>query len=122
MQAFVIRSVAALAFLAPLTLAPAALADPTGGPIVGVQRAPAFTQVVHKVVYNGLEQADFKVVGDGYTTLNVIVKDANGYEIVRTRGPGDNCRVTWYPSRTALYYIYVVNEGATFNNYSWLAY
>jgi hypothetical protein len=117
-----IRCALALALLALMGLAQAAWADPTGGPRSGALRAPARGTTVHAIVYNGGEQADFAIVGDGDTTLNIVVKDANGMEVVRTRGPGDRCRVTWRPRTTAVYYISVVNEGNVYNEYRWLAY
>jgi hypothetical protein len=116
------RCVAALALVLPLALATEVKANPTGGALGGVNRAPALGAGVHRIVYNGGEQADFSVVGDGDTTLNVIVKDANGVEIVRTRGPGDRCHVSWQVGRTGAYYIYVVNEGVVYNQYTWRAF
>lgn len=112
----------AVAVLALSGLASTAFADPTGGPVGGVARVQAATMNVHMIVYNGGEQADFKIVGDGATTLNIVVKDANGFEICRTRGPGDNCRCTWRPAVTGTFYIFVVNEGSDYNQYAWCAY
>ena len=122
MTTYLHRCVAALALMLPLALATQVNANPPGGPISGVNRAPAFGAGVHRVIYNGGEQADFSIAGDGDTTLNLIVRDANGVEIVRTRGPGDRCHVSWTPSRTAAFYIYVVNEGSVYNQYTWRAY
>ena len=97
-------------------------ANPTGGPISGVSRAPAFGANVHLIKYNGGEQADFAVVGDGDTTLNIIVKDQNGNVVVRTTGAGDRCLVTWRPTQTGVFAIYVVNEGNVYNQYAWRAF
>lgn len=112
----VCNAIALLSFPSPV------LADPSGGTLSGVSRAPGQGASVHAIVYNGGEQADFSIVGDGDTTLNVIVTDAFGNEIVRTRGPGDRCHVKWHPNRTSLYRIYVVNEGTVFNQYRWRAF
>jgi hypothetical protein len=122
MTTFLYRCVAAVTLVLPLALAADVSANPPGGAIAGVNRAPAFGAGVHRIVYNGGEQADFSVAGDGDTTLNVIVKDANGVEIVRTRGPGDRCHVNWIPGFTGAFYIYVVNEGGVYNQYTWRAY
>src|SRR5580692_3355947 len=103
---------AAIAVMALSGVASMAFANPVGGPISGVSRAPAFGATVHAIVYRGGEQADFQVKGDGDTTLNIVVRDANGFEIVRTRGPGDRCHVAWRPNTTGVFYIYVVNDGA----------
>jgi hypothetical protein len=113
---------AAIAIVALSGVASMAFANPLGGPISGVSRAPAYGATVHMIVYRGGEQADFKIKGDGDTTLNVVVRDANGFEIVRTRGPGDDCRVTWRPCTTGVFYISVVNEGCVYNQYQWLAF
>ena len=122
MSTYLTRGTLTLSLLALLSLTQTASADPTGGPIVGISRAPAYGATLHKVLYNGGQQADFIVVGDGDTTLNVIVRDANGFEIVRTTGPGDRCRVTWFPGRTAVFFISVVNQGSVYNEYAWKAY
>ena len=122
MRARFIPCCTALAVLATLSLVPAIFADPSGGAISGVARAPAGGATVHTVVYRGGEQADFSIQGDGDTTLNIIVKDANGFEIARTRGPGDRCHVAWRPATTGVFQIYVVNEGGVYNQYNWRAY
>jgi len=66
-----------LALLAPL----AASANPLGGSITGVHRAPASGMGIHRILYRGGERADFSFAGDGDTTLNVIVRDENGFEV-----------------------------------------
>jgi hypothetical protein len=114
--------VAVLALLGSMALASDAFANPYGGPVSGVARVPAYRATVHKIVYNGGEQADFSFHGDGDTTLNVIVRDANGYEVVRTTGPGDRGHISWRPAQTGVFYIYVVNEGGVYNEYRWRAY
>ena len=98
------------------------VADPVGGPSGGVIRVEARGVNVHKVLYRGCEQADFAIVGDGDTTLNIVVRDANGNEIARTSGPGDRCRATWRPNQTGYFYISVINEGTVYNRYSFKAY
>lgn len=113
---------AALAVLATLCVVPGAFADPPGGPIAGVARSPAGGATMHTIVYRGGERADFSIEGDGDTTLNIIVKDANGVEIGRTRGPGDRTHVAWRPTATGVYYIFVVNEGTVYNQYRWRAF
>ncbi len=112
----------AIAVLALSGFATTAFADPTGGPIGGVARVHAGCVMMHTVAYNGGEQADFKIKGEGSTTLNIIVKDANGFEVGRTRGPGDSCLATWRPATTGVFYIFVVNEGSDYNQYEWRAY
>jgi hypothetical protein len=122
MRTSFIRCFAALTVFAALSVASTVFADPPGGAISGVARAPARGATVHTIVYRGGEQADFSVQGDGDTTLNIVVRDANGFEIVRTRGPGDRCHVAWRPNTTGVFYIYVVNDGAVYNQYNWRGY
>ncbi len=113
--------VAALALTACLGLAGRTNADPTNGPITGVSRVPAYGVNVHRVVYNGGERADFTVAGDGDTALNVVVKDAAGNIVLRTRGPGDRFNVSWRPLNTGAYTIHVYNDGGVYNEYRWRA-
>lgn len=122
MKTFLFCCVTALTLVGSLTMTPIATANPEGGSISNVHRVAAFEVNKHTIVYRGGEQADFAVVGDGDTTLNVIVRDVNGVEITRTRGPGDRCHVRWTPNRTGVFYIYVINEGDVYNQYHWRAY
>ena len=119
MKTIIIRSVACLALLTSLSLASTVRADPLGGSVSGVSRVSAYRTNLHRIVYKGGELADFSIAGDGDTALNIIVRDEFGNEVVRTRGAGDRARVTWRPSRTATYFIYVVNEGGVYNEYGW---
>ncbi len=100
----------------------AAVANPFGGAISGVSRAPANSANLHRIVYNAGEQADFSIRGDGDTTLNLVVMDDNGTVIRRTIGPGDSAHISWPVSRTQTYTIAVVNEGGVYNQYSWNAF
>jgi hypothetical protein len=104
------------AFAAP------SFADPTFGTVTGINRAPAFGAGVHFITYNAGEVADFMVVGDGTTALNILVKDAFGNVIVRTTGPGGRAHVSWIPNRTQQYTIYVNNDGAVYNQYVYRGY
>src|SRR5262249_13518012 len=118
------KKLSCCALLAVAVLVPVATvsADPANGSLSGVSRAPANGSTVHTIVYNGGEQADFSIAGDGDTALNIVVKDGAGNVVTRTRGPGDRAHVTWHPRRTATYYVYVVNDGSVYNEYSWRAF
>ena len=107
---------------AMLAFASFVVANPVGGPITGTTRVQAYAVNVHKVLYRGGEQADFAIAGDGDTTLNIVVHDANGREVCRTSGPGDRARATWNPRQTGYFYISVINEGGVYNQYSYRAY
>ena len=54
------RCFAALTVFAALSVASTVFADPPGGAISGVARAPARGATVHTIVYRGGEQADFQ--------------------------------------------------------------
>ena len=116
----VIASLCSIALIA--AFAAPSFADPSFGTVSGVHRAPAFGAGVHTITYNAGQVADFSIVGDGDTTLNIIVKDALGNVITRTTGPGDRAHVSWIPGRTQTYTIYVVNEGGVYNQYSYRGY
>ena len=122
MKKFVVRSVVAIALLGIMGLAQTASADPVGGPLSSVSRVPARGVNRHMITYYGGEQADFAIVGDGDTTLNVVVKDQNGNVVFRTQGRGDRFNVSWQVARTGVYSIYVINEGSVYNQYGWRAY
>jgi hypothetical protein len=117
------KSIKALTGVAVLLLVTSlVVADPVGGPSVGMTRVAAGGVNVHKVLYRGGEQADFAIIGDGDTTLNLAVRDAGGRVVIRTTGPGDRARVTWHPARTGYFYISVINEGIVYNQYAFKAY
>ena len=105
-----------VAFAAP------SFADPSFGTVSGVNRAPAFGAGVHTITYNAGQVADFSIVGDGDTTLNIVVKDAFGNVVTSTTGPGDRAHVSWVPSRTQTYSIYVINQGGVYNQYTYRGY
>ena len=116
----ILTSLCSIALIA--AFAAPSFADPALGTVTGVNRAPAFGAGVHLITYNAGEVADFAIVGDGDTTLNIVVKDAFGNVIVRTTGAGDRAHVSWVPSRTQQYTIYVINEGGVYNQYSYRGY
>ena len=122
MKKLVVCSVVAVALLGIMGLAQTVSADPAGGPITGISRVAARAVNVHMITYRGGEQADFAIVGDGDTTLNVVVRDQNGNTVLRTTGRGDSFNVSWQVARTGIYTIFVVNEGGVYNEYRWRAY
>jgi hypothetical protein len=122
MKRFVACSVVAIGLMSIMALAQTALANPPGGPISGVSRVAANGANLHLVTYSGGERADFAIVGDGDTTLNVIVKDQNGNVVLRTQGRGDRFNVNWTVHRTSIFSIFVINEGGVYNQYVWRAY
>jgi len=116
------KSIASLACVAVLLgFASMAVADPVGGPSRGVTRVQAYGVNVHKVLYRGGEQADFEIAGDGDTVLTLIVRDANGSEVIRISGRG-SLHTYWTPSQTSFYTISVVNQGGVYNQYAYHAF
>ncbi len=122
MKKLAVCSVVAVALLGILGLAQTVSADPAGGPISGITRVAARAVNVHMITYRGGEQADFAIVGDGDTTLNVVVMDQNGNVVLSTKGRGDRFNVSWQVARTGIYSIFVINEGGVYNKYAWRAY
>jgi hypothetical protein len=122
MKKFVACSAVAIALMVVVGLAQTVSANPPGGPISGLIRVQAHEVNVHTITYKGGERADFAIVGDGYTSLNVLIQDEKGNVVRRTQGPGDRINVNWLVPRTGVYYIFVINEGGVYNQYAWRAY
>jgi hypothetical protein len=121
MKRYFVGGAAALALVALLGLGTVAIADPVGGPFSGKTRVDGAATNVHRVMYQGGEQADFEIRGDGVTTLSLIVKDQYGRVVISTESAG-RAHVWWSVSRTAPYHIYVVNRGIVYNDYTWRAF
>src|SRR5438045_3154134 len=113
------KATLALAVLGLVAVAHLAQAAPPGGRVTGTTRVDAYRSNLHTVVYRGGEEAVFAVVGDGDTTLNVIVRDEFGNIVRRTSGPGDVVRVSWVPRWTGVFTIEVINEGGVYNQYGY---
>lgn len=77
-----------------------------------------FQSATYRDTFRGGELAIIEVRGDGRTTLDVFVYDANGNLVVNTAGPGDQCRVSFTPGVNGMYRIVVINRGGGQNRYT----
>lgn len=75
-----------------------------------------------KIVYEGGKLAEFFLVGDGDTDLDVIVKDAAGKTVAQDVDPSKNegggsdlCVCRWRPKETAEFTIIIINNDPEVN-------
>jgi hypothetical protein len=70
---------------------------------------------IHRITFEGGEDAAVLVSGDGDTTLVLTVHDENGNLV--GRNTGKTCLVRWKPRRDGLFVIRVRNLGDVYNEY-----
>jgi hypothetical protein len=72
-----------------------------------------------QVVFKAKELAEFALIGDGDTDLDVIVKDAKGRVVAEDTDPitrsSDICICRWYPDSEQEYTIVIYNRGKVYN-------
>jgi hypothetical protein len=72
-----------------------------------------------KVVYVANKLAEFVLIGDGDTDIDVYVIDAAGKEVAKDEDPAeygsDLCVCRWMPSEEQEYTIRIVNRGKVYN-------
>jgi hypothetical protein len=72
-----------------------------------------------KIEFKGKELAEFFVIGDGDTDLDLVVKDATGKVVAEDVDPAerasDLCVARWTPAQDGVYSIYIINLGAVYN-------
>ncbi len=72
-----------------------------------------------KIVFKAKELAEFALIGDGDTDLDVIVKDARGRVVAEDTDPitrsSDICVCRWYPDSEQEYTIIIYNRGKVYN-------
>lgn len=91
-------------------------AGATGGPRRQAQRVEARSTFTLSVEFRGGEVAEFGIVGDGDTDVDVIVYDAGGRRVVQDVGLTDLGLVRWTPPETQVYRIELVNLGNVWND------
>ena len=74
------------------------------------------SEVVYKIVFLAEKQqarrnAEFSVIGDGSTDVDIFVYDASGKEVTSDTGYSDLAMVRWVPTVTQEYTIKVKNLG-----------
>ncbi len=74
---------------------------------------------VLKIVFKAKELAEFCVIGDGDTDLDLVVLDAKGKVVVKDVDPAergsDICICRWTPDEEQEYTIVIVNNGKVYN-------
>jgi len=72
-----------------------------------------------KVVYVANKLAEFVLIGDGDTDIDVYILDAKGQEVAKDEDPAvygsDLCVCRWNPTVEQEYTIRIVNRGKVFN-------
>jgi hypothetical protein len=111
------RMVVLLALVAPLTLAAVspAYAGAVKGPRRWSEKVPANDKVVFNIEFRGGQTAEFAIIGDGDTDVDVFVRDANGRLVASDTGLSDLGLVRWRPAQDQVYRIEVVNLGGVWN-------
>jgi hypothetical protein len=70
---------------------------------------------VIKIVFKAKELAEFFVIGDGDTDLDLYVHDSSGKEIAKDVGLSDLCVCRWTPEREEEFTIRIHNLGRVYN-------
>src|SRR5262249_27659148 len=108
---------AALAAATVLLLAHAGWADSKEGQRRWTRVVKKQSLVVYKVVFVAEAKApnkkcaEFAVIGDGSTDIDIYVLDADGKEVASDTSPSDLAHVRWVPDKTQEYTIKVRNLG-----------
>jgi hypothetical protein len=66
-------------------------------------------EVYYKIEYIGGQTAEFAIIGDGSTDVDIFVMDQNGKVVASDTGFSDLGLVTWKPAQTQVYTIKVQN-------------
>jgi hypothetical protein len=95
---------------------------PNGKPAIKVPAAddakkPGVVEL--KVVFVANKLAEFVLIGDGDTDIDVYVFDAQGNEVAKDEDPAeygsDLCVCRWTPSEEQEYTIRIINRGKVYN-------
>ena len=72
-----------------------------------------------QIEFKAKELAEFFVIGDGDTDLDLVVKDSKGKIVAKDEDSSelgsDLCMCRWTPERNEVFTIYIVNRGKIFN-------
>jgi hypothetical protein len=75
-----------------------------------------------KVVYKGGQLAEFFVIGDGDTDLDLVVTDSKGKKVASDIDPpaekgggSDLCMCRWNPTQDEEFTIHIINNGKVYN-------
>jgi hypothetical protein len=106
---------------AALLLGGTGLADSKDGARRWTRTVKKQSEVVYKIVFLAeknptKKQAEFAVIGDGGTDVDIFVFDADGKEVAKDDNFTDLALVRWTPTKTQEYTIKVRNLGNADNN------
>lgn len=94
-----------------LTLSSTALADPSGGPIVGHGLIRPGTLDSMSVSLRAREATAFRVLGDGDGDIDCCVYDGSGHQIDCDTNSYDRCFLTVTPAWTDVFVLVLANRG-----------
>ncbi len=86
-------------------------------PKAGMHRAEARSTWETVLTFQGGQQAEVLVLGDGDTDLDLFIYDENGRLEGSDTDRTDKCIVRWVPARTGRFTIKVENLGTVFNEF-----
>lgn len=81
----------------------------TGEPKRWKRKVPKNSDVVYKIKYLAKEVAEFAVIGDGSTDIDIHVTDESGTLVAKDIELTDLALVRWRPNKTQVYTIIVRN-------------
>ena len=93
----------------------AAYAGATGGQKRWAEKAPSRQTLVYNIEFAGGQTAEFAIVGDADTDVDIFVYDQNGNLVTQDVGLSDLGMVRWTPGFTQTYRIEVKNLGGVWN-------
>jgi hypothetical protein len=114
-------------YLLPLVIVAAGLtfestsrADSKDGPRSWTRTVKQQTEVIYKITFladktPGKQFAEFAVIGDGSTDVDILVYDAEGKQVAADTNYTDLALVRWTPNKTQEYTIKVRNLGKADN-------
>jgi hypothetical protein len=117
----IMKWVAGVALLAAiLTWVDSGLANSKDGPRRWKRTLKGNTEVVYKIIFKVEKEeprkfAEFAIIGDGSTDVDVFVFDAAGKQVTSDTGYSDLGIVRWVPAKTQEYTIRVKNLGSEDN-------
>src|SRR5262249_31210115 len=81
----------------------------TGEPKRWKRKVPKNSDVIYKIKYFANQDAEFAVIGEGNTDVDIFVLDEAGKEVTKDIALTDLALVRWRPSKTQVFTIIVRN-------------
>src|SRR5262245_53648316 len=104
-----IRTAAIVLALATLFIALNPADAGTGEPKRWKRKVPKNSDVIYKIKYFANQDAEFAVIGEGNTDVDIIVKDEAGDQVTQDTGMTDLALCRWRPIKTQVFTIIVRN-------------